>query len=73
MAVDLFTEFHVAPNADCSNFGGAEVKVIGVAIQSAGFADDINDGEDGTGTTTAVQEAWAAVIATYPYIYVPRS
>ena len=62
--IDLFATFKVAADADLSKYGGAEVKVTAVAIQTAGFA----EGQD-VGTDDAISEAWAAVMATYPYIY----
>lgn len=62
--INLFAEFSVAADADLSKYGGAEVKVTAVAIQTAGFAEDEDEG-----TQNAINEAWAAVMATYPYIY----
>lgn len=62
VSVDLFEEFSVAANADLSKYGAAEVKVTAVAIQTTGFGTTVGD-------TVALQEAWTAVIETYPYIY----
>ena len=62
VSVDLFEEFSIAADADISKYGAAEVKVTAVAIQTSGFGTTLGD-------ATALNEAWAAVIATYPYIY----
>ena len=62
VSVDLFEQFSVAANADLSKYGAAEVKVTAVAIQTTGFGTTVGD-------AVALQEAWAAVIETYPYIY----
>ena len=51
----VFETFSIAPNADVSTFGAAKVTLTAVAIQDEGF--------------DSVDAAWAAVIATYPYIH----
>ena len=60
-AYPLFSSFSVAPNADVSLYGAAKITLTAVAIQKDGFVDDTNG--------TALDNAWAAVVATYPYIH----
>lgn len=51
----LFEQFSIAKDANVSTYGAAKITLTGVGIQTAGFAD--------------INEAWAAVIETYPYIH----
>lgn len=69
VAVDLFEEFTVDEHADVSKFGGAKVEVTAVAIQTAGF------GGEGAivGSAVALEDAWNAVIETYPYIHTGKA
>ena len=52
----VFEKFSIAPNADVSHYGAAKITITAVAIQDEGF-------------NGSVDAAWAAVIATYPYIH----
>ena len=56
----LFDNFTIDKSADVSLYGAAKVTLTAVAIQTAGFGD--TDGSD------PIEEAWNAVVATYPYI-----
>lgn len=51
----LFDEFSIADDADTSRYGAAKVTLTAVAIQQAGFA--------------TIEDAWKAVVETYPYIH----
>ena len=64
--VDLFQEFTIDPQAKLDAYGAAKVNITAVAIQTAGFG---GTGNENLGTKAALDEAWAAVIATYPYIH----
>ena len=66
-AINTFSEFHIASNADVSLYGGAGVTLTAIGIQTAGFTDTVND--SGEVTKTAVDAAWDAVVKTYPFIY----
>ena len=61
----LFQTFSIAPLADVSTYGAAKVTLTAVAIQDEGFVDDAPE----VGTKKAVDKAWEAVVATYPYIH----
>lgn len=62
----LFNNFSIKTNADVSTYGAAKVTLTAVAIQADGFTSD----EPGTeNAKTALDKAWEAVIATYPYIH----
>lgn len=65
-SVDLFHKFTIDPHADISTYGAAKVNITAVAIQTSGFG---GNGNEALGTKPALDEAWAAVIATYPYIH----
>lgn len=65
-SVDLFKKFTIDPHADISTYGAAKVNITAVAIQTSGFG---GTGNEALGTKPALDEAWAAVIATYPYIH----
>ena len=60
---NLFDTFCIDEHADVSVFGGAKVTLTGFAIQVAGFVDD----ENTTDKNEALDAAWAAIVATYPY------
>jgi predicted ribosomally synthesized peptide with SipW-like signal peptide len=62
----LFDYFYLDPNANVSAYGAAKVTLTAVAIQSDGFNDDPVGTEN---AKTALDKAWAAVVATYPYIH----
>ena len=62
----LFSEFSIMPKADVSTYGAAKVTLTAVAIQADGF-DDVKEGE--TVTSYALDQAWKAVVDTYPYIH----
>ena len=51
----LFENFSIDPKADVSKYGAAKITLTAVAIQNTGFAN--------------IDEAWAAVVETYPYIH----
>ena len=51
----LFENFTIDSNANVDAYGAAKITLTAVAIQQSGFA--------------SLAEAWAAVIATYPYIH----
>lgn len=59
----LFDYFVTAPKADISKFGAAKITLTAVAIQTSGFGNGV------IGDATALSEAWAAVVETYPYIH----
>ena len=62
----LFENFSIKTNADVSTYGAAKVTLTAVAIQADGFTSD----EPGTeNAKTALDKAWEAVFATYPYIH----
>lgn len=65
-AIDTFTEFHIASNADVSIYGGAGVTLTAIGIQAKGF-----DGKkDSNGNPIPpINAAWDAVVETYPFIY----
>lgn len=58
----LFDHFAIDENANTSTYGAAKVTLTAVAIQEAGFTTE-NAG------ITGVDQAWAAVVETYPYIH----
>lgn len=62
----LFKSFSVSPDADVSLYGAAKITLTAVAIQKDGFSSDAPGTEN---AKTALDKAWAAVIATYPYIH----
>ena len=64
----LFDYFMTDPKADVSTYGAAKITLTAVAIQTSGFG---SNGE--IGTQTALGEAWAAIIETYPYIHTGNS
>lgn len=60
---DLFKYFYTDPaNTDLSTYGAAKITLTAVAIQASGFSGEV-------GSQTALNEAWAAVKAAYPYIH----
>lgn len=63
----LFKEFSISPSVEeeIKKFGAAKITLTAVAIQDEGFVDD----EPGVGSKKAVDKAWEAVVATYPYIH----
>lgn len=61
--IDVFETFTVAKDADVSLYGGAKVTLTAFAIQTAGFEDDAA----GEGTKKAIDYAWEAIVAAYPY------
>lgn len=65
-SVDLFHKFTIDPHAVLDTYGAAKVNITAVAIQTSGFG---GAGNENLGTKQALDEAWAAVIATYPYIH----
>ena len=62
---DLFKYFIIDPKADISTYGAAKITLTAVAIQTDGFGVE--------GTKASVDAAWAAVVATYPYIHTGNS
>ena len=58
-SIDVFDSFKVATNADVKLYGGAKVTLTAFAIQADSF-----ENKDGK---TAVQHAWDAIVAAYPY------
>ena len=54
-AVDTFSNFYIASDADVSLYGGAGVTLTAIGIQSSSFDN--------------VDRAWDAVVETYPFIY----
>lgn len=56
----LFREFSIDPDANISTYGAAKITLTAVAIQNQGF-------------NNSVDAAWAAVVATYPYIHTGNS
>lgn len=61
----LFDYFIIDPKADISTYGAAKITLTAVAIQTDGFGTE--------GTKASVDAAWAAVVATYPYIHTGNS
>ena len=63
----LFREFSISPEVEgeLNKFGAAKITLTAVAIQDEGFRDDAPE----VGTKKAIDKAWEAVIATYPYIH----
>ena len=57
----LFDYFMVDPSANVAAYGAAKITLTAVAIQTSGFGT--------VGTKDAVEAAWTAVKATYPYIH----
>lgn len=57
----LFETFSIDPEAKCDAYGAAKITLTAVAIQTSGFGE--------VGKKTSLDAAWAAVIATYPYIH----
>ena len=55
----LFENFSVASNASVGTYGAAKITLTAVAIQQSGFA--------------TLDDAWAAVVQTYPYIHTGNS
>lgn len=58
---ELFETFSIDPEAKCDAYGAAKITLTAVAIQTSGFGD--------VGKKASLDAAWAAVIATYPYIH----
>ncbi|MBQ4268827.1 MAG: hypothetical protein IJB97_04160, partial [Clostridia bacterium] len=64
----LFDYFMTDPKADVSTYGAAKITLTAVAIQTSGFG---SNGE--IGTPAALEDAWEAIIETYPYIHTGNS